>query len=243
MTSEITNYIDATTGIKVSFPPHCDANLEAVRDTSTKVSNYLASIDPSQLTVCREKGFQVHEVTMFGPNVGFVYGTTHITDAKTGKFVPGAVLVTGASVGVLLVFDVDGEYHIVLTDQQRAATGGRQKEIPAGMADEEGDLSGVALKEVEEETNTKIPNTKCLIDLGQYWTSQGRTSEFVKLFAYVKSMTKIDYDNMVQAKKDKTFGTPNEAIQLEFRVLDDDIEQYGDAKLEIAVTRFLRRVR
>lgn len=234
--STSSSYVDAKTGVTITFPPHCAKHMEAVR-TSRKMADYLADIQPDQLVI---SGVQVHEVTMFGTMVGFIYATASLKDAKTGKPVPGVVLITGPSVAVLIIFEVEGAKYILLTNQQRGATGARRTELLAGMADEDGNLGGALIKEAREEAGIIIPNISQLENLGRYWASQGRTAEYLQLFAYVVPMSRADFTAMVAKKQAKEFGTPDEAIRLVFQPMEEDIEKYQDAKLEVALGRYLR---
>ena len=68
------------------------------------------------------------------------------------------------------------------------ATGTNLLEIPAGMLDNNGDLAGVAIKEIEEETGIKITKDK-LTYLGQAYSSPGLLDEIISYFYF-----KIEYN-------------------------------------------------
>jgi ADP-sugar diphosphatase len=81
-----------------------------------------------------------------------------------GEFLPGAIFLRGASVGMLVTLQPDDlppnsqeEKHVLLTVQPRIAAGGLQfVELPAGMVDK-GTFGGTAAREIEEELGLKIP--------------------------------------------------------------------------------------
>ena len=77
---------------------------------------------------------------------------------KEGEYLPGAIFLRGASVGMLVLLQPDDlprdsqkEKHVLLTVQPRIAAGGLQfVELPAGMVDK-GTFGGTAAREIEEE--------------------------------------------------------------------------------------------
>jgi 8-oxo-dGTP pyrophosphatase MutT (NUDIX family) len=95
---------------------------------------------------------------MFGPRVGFLKFKAQVSD-KEGTVVPSIVFMRGASVAVLFVLrcDEDGELYTILTVQARFPTGKYSfNDIPAGMVDDNGDFTGVAAKEMKEETGILV---------------------------------------------------------------------------------------
>jgi ADP-sugar diphosphatase len=81
-----------------------------------------------------------------------------------GEFLPGAIFLRGASVGMLVVLQPDDlpaesqeEKHVLLTVQPRIAAGGLGfVELPAGMVDK-GTFGGTAAREIKEELGLDIP--------------------------------------------------------------------------------------
>jgi 8-oxo-dGTP pyrophosphatase MutT (NUDIX family) len=71
---------------------------------------------------------------------------------EDGKSLPNYVFLRGGAVAVLLLINKK----MLLVRQYRVPLQRYILESPAGMLDEEGDFSGVAAKEIEEETGFKI---------------------------------------------------------------------------------------
>lgn len=97
-----------------------------------------------------------------------------------GQRVPGIVFMRGGSVGVLpvLIDEKTAEKYIVLTEQARVPVGKASfLEIPAGMLDENGDVVGVAVQEMAEETGISLKRSD-LCSLGSYYTSPGAATSF-----------------------------------------------------------------
>ncbi len=80
---------------------------------------------------------------------------THTTFGE--HVVPGIVFMRGGAVSILPILQCDGQRHVLLCRQPRLPVGLAQfPEIPAGMLDGSGKFSGVAAKELEEETGIVI---------------------------------------------------------------------------------------
>ena len=75
-----------------------------------------------------------------------------------GVKVPGIVFMRGGAVAILVVlFDETGTRRVLICKQPRVPCGQSAfPEIPAGMLDGEGKFSGVAAKELQEETGLVI---------------------------------------------------------------------------------------
>ncbi|GAQ78439.1 Nucleoside diphosphate-sugar hydrolase of the MutT (NUDIX) family [Klebsormidium nitens] len=107
----------------------------------------------------------VQSVDHFGKRVGFVKFKAEVVDEATGKTLPGIVFARGGAVGILMLLKAEGRTWAVLTEQARVPVGRALKELPAGMLDDdEGDFSGTAAKEVEEEVGIHIKGSD-LVDL------------------------------------------------------------------------------
>ena len=110
----------------------------------------------------------VHSITLrdvdyFGPRVGFLKFTAHVT--KDGVALPGIVFMRGGAVAVLPLLRCDGERFVLCCRQPRVPCGAADfLEIPAGMLDGSGHFSGVAAKEMQEETGLDIGADE-LVDL------------------------------------------------------------------------------
>jgi len=115
-----------------------------------------------------DPALQVHSIHMqsidfFGPRVGFI--KFHARATFHGKPVPGIVFMRGGAVAVLVVLTCEGERWAVCVRQPRIPCGQASfLEIPAGMLDGSGHFSGVAAKELAEETGIVITDEQ-LIDM------------------------------------------------------------------------------
>jgi ADP-sugar diphosphatase len=104
------------------------------------------------------KSILIQSVDMFGPRVGFIKFKAQVSD-KEGSTVPSIVFMRGASVAVLFVIRCEetGDQYTILTVQARFPTGKYHfADIPAGMVDGNGDFTGVAAKEMKEETGIEV---------------------------------------------------------------------------------------
>ncbi|KAK9721869.1 hypothetical protein K7432_003098 [Basidiobolus ranarum] len=155
---------------------------------------------------------EIQDVDYFKDRLGFVKMKVNVKLKATGKNIPGIVLLRGGSVSVLLILRAKQsdsskpKEYVVLTVQPRIPVGSLSfTELPAGMLDDSGEFSGVASKELEEETGLTI-NEKELIDLieltydspdiqGAY-TSPGVCDEFIRLFLCVKDIDQAKLDEL-----------------------------------------------
>ncbi|KAH7309281.1 NUDIX family hydrolase-like protein [Rhexocercosporidium sp. MPI-PUGE-AT-0058] len=153
------------------------------------------------------RDIKIQAIDRFGKRIGFMKIVANITNSE-GDFLPGAIFLRGASVGMLVLLQPDDlptesqdEKHVVLTVQSRAATGCLQfVELPAGMVDN-GSFSGTAAKEIQEEIGLEIPEDD-LINLSELaipacpegeeqspramFPSPGGSDEYIPIFLYEK---------------------------------------------------------
>jgi 8-oxo-dGTP pyrophosphatase MutT (NUDIX family) len=221
-------------GIPVYFSLQSIANSRNVMNDN-KLSDWISSIDTNKISCSR---IDVNTVSMFGPNVGFVYINAHLTNAVTKKFVPGVVHITGDSVAVLMNCNIETVVgsQILLASQKRGPTGGDALELPAGMKDKN-TIKGAIINEIKEETGLVIPDIDKLTSLGWYWASQGRTNEKLHLFHCNITLTKEEFHTMQETIYGKI--EENESISLKF-VPISEAHKIQDAKLEIALSRAIR---
>ena len=99
-------------------------------------------------------------------------------------------------------------------------------------------VTGVAMTKVAAETGLVIPNSQDLIPLGTYYSSPGGCDEKITLFAWKTSITSDKFASMTTNGKNS--GPPGD-IELVLHNITDDVESHGDAKLEIALSRYLKR--
>ncbi len=140
--------------VPLQFPEEFSGSADKVLEMKA-FKDWCGSVDPEFII----KSILVQSVDMFGPNrVGFLKFKAQVSD-KEGTVVPSIVFMRGASVAVLFVLrcDEDGELFTVLTVQARFPTGKYAfHDIPAGMVDDNGDFTGVAAKEMKEETGIEV---------------------------------------------------------------------------------------
>jgi len=144
--------------VPVTVAAPCDAEL-AVR--TPLFQGWLAGLD---LTFDL-RGIEIQSVDAFSTGrVGFIKFAARVE--RRGVRIPGIVVLRGQAVALLIVItDADtGEEFAILTEQPRVPTGRVLLEIPAGMVDGEGNLRGVAVKELEEECGIAA-RTEDLVDL------------------------------------------------------------------------------
>ncbi|XP_017231967.1 nudix hydrolase 14, chloroplastic isoform X2 [Daucus carota subsp. sativus] len=141
----------------------------------------------------------IQGVDMFGKRVGFLKFKADIVDKETGSKVPGIVFARGPAVAVLILLDSEGKTYAVLTEQVRVPVGKLILELPAGMLDDDnGDVVGTAVREVEEETGIQL-NLEDMVDLTAFldpstgcavFPSPGGCDEEISLFLYRGNVSK-----------------------------------------------------
>ncbi|RCI12197.1 hypothetical protein L249_0900 [Ophiocordyceps polyrhachis-furcata BCC 54312] len=107
-----------------------------------------------------------------GDRLGFVKLAATVSNSA-GESLPGAALLRGPSVAVLVMLIPDDdssgdERYVVMTMQPRIPVGSMAfAELPAGMVDDAGSLKGAAAKEMEEELGITIKDDEltCLSDM------------------------------------------------------------------------------
>ncbi|OAD78918.1 hypothetical protein PHYBLDRAFT_185390 [Phycomyces blakesleeanus NRRL 1555(-)] len=152
---------------------------------------------------------EIQSTDIFGSSkLGFVKFKADVRYKETGKNAPGIVFMRGGSVAVLIILKSEGkntEDKVILTVQPRIAVPSLEfPELPAGMLDGSGQFSGVAAKEIEEETGLIIKDDE-LIDLtelayGTSWRgvypSAGGSDEFLRLFVCHKTLSQSDINEL-----------------------------------------------
>jgi 8-oxo-dGTP pyrophosphatase MutT (NUDIX family) len=172
--------------------------------------------------------------------LGFIKASVNGTDKVSGKPLNGICFVRGSAVAVLIRVNVTllGTY-ILMCKQLRVPVGEECLEIPAGMVDSSDNLTGVAIKEISEETGLVVPKASSLKYLGSYYSSQGGLDEEVELFSWnTPTMSVTEFKMMEQ----QVYGADheNETIRLQFFREDEFLSKlpsFKDAKAEIAYFR------
>ncbi|OHS94759.1 hydrolase, NUDIX family protein [Tritrichomonas foetus] len=187
------------------------------------LKNWLDSLDESMDL----KSIEIQSVDRFrSSRIGFVKIKANIE--RNGVQIPGIVQLRGSAVAMLLVLtdEQTNEQYTILTHQPRVPTGRILFELPAGMTDGEGNLRGVAIRELEEECGIKVSSDE-LIDLTELtydgkaqgiFTSPGLLDEFLRIFACKKKM----HHEEIRALEGKLGGnSPHEQIVLKIVKLSD----------------------
>jgi ADP-sugar diphosphatase len=195
--------------IPVSAEPGCTEHVQKALDCQ-KFKMWLQRVE-------NDKNFEVEKIhfqsiDMFGPkNVGFL--KFKLTSKAGGKDCPGIIFMRGGAPAILVVLkrQYDGELFTITVNQPRIAAGSSSFcEIPAGMLDNDGNLAGVAAKEMKEETGLVI-NAKELINLTELahgpesnyqgiYSTCGGSDEYNPIFLHRK-VVEAEFIDKLQGKK------------------------------------------
>lgn len=160
-------------------------------------------------------GLHIQSMDKFGDRVAFIKMNASILNTKTNIFKPTICFLRGGSVAILIIIQCEGKEYVIIADQQRVpASLSKSFEIPAGMLDGHGDVKGVTITEIREETGLYIDKidlvnlselvmrychpTQPILSPGMY-PSPGGCDEKIVIFLYRCSMTK-DQLNKLQGK-------------------------------------------
>ena len=172
--------------------------------------------------------------------LGFLKLTAKVFDRKTGKPVPGIAFIRGDAVAVLIRVIVESTAYFVMCRQLRFPIGGYTLEAPAGMMDASANISGVMIKEIEEETGLVVPNVGELIDLGRFIPSAGGCDESIHLFSWDTKISKEKYEEITR----KIHGAAGENETIYIHLFEDNasfpqkLQEIGDPKMETAYWRY-----
>jgi hypothetical protein len=176
----------------------------------------------------------IRDAYMFGPRIGFML--MDVTIYMNGVKLPGAVLLRGKSVAILLWYRewATKDVHVILVHQPRVATGGMTWEVPAGMADGNGDLKGQMFNELKEETGLALN----INDLSHHafeapYTSSGLLDETLELYSM-----QVSPDVMKGLASDQTRGNKEEGEMItKVRAVPlTDARTLEDGKLRILLS-------
>lgn len=180
------------------------------------------------------RGLTIQGVDYFGAHIGFLKFSAEAYSRIHGERVPGIVFMRGGSVAVLLVLtdEQTKEEYVVLTEQARVPVGQASfVEIPAGMMDNEGDVTGVAIREVAEETGIEVKRTE-LQSLGSYYSSPGGSDELISLFYLERSVP----STFIKSLESKLTGVDaHERITVRIRKLEEAVKSMNDGKSLLAI--------
>ncbi|EWS72660.1 NUDIX hydrolase (macronuclear) [Tetrahymena thermophila SB210] len=188
---------------------------------SKKFKDWIDEFDTTGLTV---KSIKIDYVFMFGPNVGFVILYTDCITQSHNIKLPGFIFMRGKAVCMLVIVN---QKYMLLCKQYRVPVGKWLIEAPAGMIDESGHFSGVAAKELKEETGIDI-DIKDLVDLGGFYPSPGGCDEELLMFAVEKDLS----EEKLKEITSKIHGEHDEQITIEIQEYNmKNVIQTKDAKL------------
>lgn len=230
--------------------PHLIKSMTALQ-TAPKMINWVNKLNKEEVQV---KSITVTDIDWFAANptpekLGFVKVSVDAIDLRTNKKIMSNIaFIRGDSVAILIIVKVRTASHedddeateyVLLCEQMRLPTGGRRKEICAGMVDANGNINSVVLKEVEEETGFKIKNTSELFPLGSIYPSQGGCDEEVFLYAWSTTITEEEFIE----KSNKIHGNEEEGEEIKLHFIpmstlkSTGLKQIKDAKTEVAIHR------
>ena len=231
-------------GIPISgLTPAIDSQIQLILK-APKFKNWFEKIDNSALDL---QSITITDVDWFcaptaiaPEKLGFLKLTAKVFDRKTGKPVPGIAFIRGGAVAVLIRVVVGSSAYFIMCRQLRFPVGGYTLEAPAGMIDASANISGVMIKEIEEETGLVVPNVGELIDLGRIIPSAGGCDESIHLFAWDTELSKEAFDEITR----KIHGATEENETIYLHIFEDDasfpqkLQEIGDPKMETAYYRY-----
>lgn len=227
--------------------PHLVESMDALQ-SAPKMINWVSKLDQTQIEV---RSITISDIDWFAAKpdpkkLGFVKVSVDSTDKTTGKkILSNIIFIRGDAVAILIIVKVKSARgriteHVLLCEQMRLPTGGRRREICAGMMDSYGNIASVALKEIEEETGFKIQNVSELISLGSMYPSQGGCDEEIHLYSWTTMITEEEFEE----KMCRVFGNSleGEEIKLSFVPMKEFrktvLTEIKDSKAETAVRRY-----
>lgn len=189
------------------------------------------------------RSIEILGVFMFGPNVGFIYINCGIYIPGTNtKEVSGFVFIRGDAIAVLVIASVHDKRYALLTRQWRSAGGDNKTEALAGMCDENGDPTGVAIKELYEESGIRLTK-KDLIPVGTMEPSIGGCDERITCFyTTTVDLAEDRFDTILS----KTHGVDGEKIRIIAKPMDTEVQcidlalETGDSKLATCMMGYIK---
>jgi 8-oxo-dGTP pyrophosphatase MutT (NUDIX family) len=251
-----TNSVETTimingAAVPVEYPGQTKETIELIL-REPKVANYFSKIHPD--IVPNKVTLLSHY--MFGRCVGFVFMNVVSIHKHTGEKLAGVVFLRGGSVACLILIKAKetGHLYFLKVMQLRVPVGKEIGEICAGMLDRElGKMSGVMVKEIEEETGIKVisfgkkndnplEQFNYLEELGQFYPSPGGCDEVISNFWFMsemtgKEITALHGKNMTH---DEDNSTENIRVEIEPFTLKN-IVATNDAKAMCATLQLIAK--
>ncbi|KAJ2782539.1 hypothetical protein GGI15_002876 [Coemansia interrupta] len=230
------------------FPPLADW----INNLDRQISKQQTSSTDAAIVVDR---ITLQSVDVFkSGKIGFVKFAASARRMPENKSIPGVVFLRGGAVAILLilrtsdtpakpVLSFQDSDHVVLTVQPRIAVPDlNYAEIPAGMLDgQNGEFSGTAARELEEETGLVIGADELVELTGRgVYPSPGACDEFLRLFACEKRVSQ----NELETIKGKLSGLRDEGefITLRLARMKDLCRETSDMKTLAALCLWDRLV-
>jgi 8-oxo-dGTP pyrophosphatase MutT (NUDIX family) len=148
---------------------------------STCYKNFVASVKPADMEIM---SLTVRDSVLKGR---FNWLEGEVLDKMSGKVNTTFMFLRGDAVAILVLIVNKSQNYILVTEQLRAPTGGIRHEAVAGMMDDDGVASGVAIKEMVEETGIVVKPDE-LFEIGSYYSSQGIMDEKIRCFFMRRDM-------------------------------------------------------
>jgi 8-oxo-dGTP pyrophosphatase MutT (NUDIX family) len=215
----------------IVIAPHLTTTVSAVHEFAP-FREWLTTLRENLLG-CEDtclRSITVRDVYTVGNRILFLFLDVDVTMRNVR--LPGAVLLRGATVAVMLWYtDDDGNVFVVMVRQPRVATGRMTWEVPAGMIRSDGDIAGSMFDEIREETGLTVN----VADLTHHrttrpFTSSGILDERVELFSL-----KIDPSIIPERLVDVTCGNLDEGelVTNVVALCIDDPRVMDDAKFHM----------
>lgn len=169
------------------------------------------------------KSIDIQSVDFFGSKIGFIKLKADVYD-KQGRRIPGICFLRGEAVSILFIIKnkETGDLFSALVCQGRVPVAvSNLYESPAGMMDEERNLTGVAIKEVEEELHIDIDEDR-LEFLTSVYTSPGGQDERISIYSYIHEMSSEEIEKL-DGKETGEEGS-NEVIKVKIVPFSDFLD-------------------
>ena len=219
---------------------------------SNKFRSWVDSLDTSQVLLQKYTltGIPTFAGKPSPAKLLFFTGSAEVYDIKLDntKIISNISMNRGGSTACLVIINVieHGVKYVALTEQMRWITGGRRIEVVAGMKNEAtNELEGPIIQELKEEMNIDISlDDPRMQSLGKpFWTSQGLLDEKIDPWVLEIDINQTKYEEMLTS----VYGVEKEGENIRIRfielnLLEDMLSDIGDAKLEVLLSRYMRRI-
>lgn len=253
--------IHPTYGFPVSFSAGISANAvtAAISSFSLFNSKFNKWLDACILNKLDVRAVTIDAITMFGPNIGFIYFTASVFD-KHGNQMPGTVFLRGDSATCLLIAEVVDEegavvdHKMIVVEEVKVPVSQAIMQPPSGMLDDSNNIKGKMIDEIREECGITIQNELVyynnitetrppigtLIHFDSFWPSQGGCDESIEVFAYVHQLSTTELaeiDGRITGNRAEKEIIKVHILPLCWTIID----RIRDSKLLVAAGKFDRK--